>query len=106
MNEDDADEMLILMSQMWWVTNNIPEGTLKIWHSALMSLEKDVVVRTINDLVRNNTYWPSIAEFRNHYQSLLRQDKMKVQAIERDYLPREENVKRLRALRVHLKSKG
>ncbi len=106
MNENDADEMLMLMSQMWWVSSNIPEGTLRIWHSALMSLEKDVVVETINDLVSSNSYWPSIADFRNHYHSLLRRDKMKVEAIERDYLPREENVKRLRALREQLRSKG
>ena len=106
MNENDADEMLMLMSQMWWVSSNIPEGTLRIWHSALMSLEKDVVAETINDLVSSNSYWPSIADFRNHYHSLLRRDKMKVEAIERDYLPREENVKRLRALREQLRSKG
>ena len=106
MNEDDADEMLLLMSQMWWVSNNIPEGTLKIWHSALVSLQKETVIQTINDLVSSNNYWPSIAEFRNHYQSLVRRDMMKVEAIERDYLPKEENIKRLRALREELRSQG
>lgn len=106
MGEDDADEMLMLMSQMWWVSNNIPEGTLKIWHSALLPLDKTVVVRTINDLVRSNNYWPSIAEFKDHYQSLLRHDKMQVKAIEREYLPREENVKRLRELKESLRSQG
>ena len=36
MTEDDADEILMLMSQMWFSNTMLPEGTIKIWHSALL----------------------------------------------------------------------
>tara|TARA_B100000131_G_scaffold193976_1_gene186455 strand:- start:1121 stop:1441 length:321 start_codon:yes stop_codon:yes gene_type:complete len=106
MTEDDADEILMLMSQMWFSNTMLPEGTIKIWHSALLQLEKPLALEAVEDLVRNNSYWPSIAEFRTHYSSLVKRKNMEIKPIEREYLPREENVKRLRALRESLKSRG
>jgi hypothetical protein len=101
--EDQADEMLLIMSQMWWKNSSMPEGTLKIWASVLHDLDYDSVKTTVKELVRGNPYWPSIAEFRNQYQNIVKRNSMAVKAIQRDYLPREENVRRLRELRKQLR---
>jgi len=106
MTEDQADEVLLLMSQLWWKSGNIPDGTLQIWHNSLLELDRNVVSECVNDLVRDYPYWPAVSEFRSHYQSVMRRTKMGIKAIERDYLPREENVRRLRELKESLRSKG
>jgi len=106
MNDDEADEVLLLMSQLWWKSSRVPEGTLKLWHSSLMNLEKTAATQCINELVRDYPYWPAISEFRQVYDAMIRREKMEVKPIEREYLPREENIKRLRELRANLNSKG
>jgi hypothetical protein len=103
MNDTEADEVLMLMSQLWFKSSNIPEGTLKLWHTSLKSLQKTVAAKCINELTHQYPYWPAISEFRTHYQLLLRRDQMEIKAIEREYLPKEENLKRLREMRESLK---
>jgi len=102
MTDDEADEVLLLMSQLWYKSATIPEGTLKLWHTSLMSLEKTIAAKCINELIRDYPYWPAISEFRTHYSSLLRRDQMEIKAIQREYLPKEENLRRLRELRESL----
>ena len=103
MTEDQADELLLVMSQMWFKNVSMPVGTLKIWTSVLHDLDYDSVRTTVKELVRENPYWPSIAEFKNEYQNIIRRNQMVVKPIEREYLPREENVRRLRELRKQLR---
>ena len=99
MTEDEADETLLMMSQLWWNSSNIPDGTLKLWHTSLLSLQHTVVTKCINQLIKDQPYWPAISKFREHYQSIVRRDLMEIKAIQKEYLPREENVERLRELR-------
>ena len=104
MTEDDADEILIMMSQLWWTGANIPGGTLKIWHKSLMDLEREITEECVKDLVKDHPFWPAISDFRSHYQSKLRQVQSQIKPIQRKYLPKEENVKRLRELRQNLRA--
>lgn len=106
MSEDEADEVLLLMSQLWWHSKNVPEGILKIWHTSLLSLQHDVVTKCLNELVKDRPYWPAISEFKEVYDAVVRRDSMEIKAIEREYLPREENVRRLRELRKTLNFRG
>ena len=106
MSEDEADEVLLLMSQLWWHSKSVPEGTLKLWHTSLLSLQHAVVTKCLNELVRDHPYWPAISEFKEVYDAAIRRDRMEIKAIEREYLPREENVRRLRELRETLGFKG
>jgi len=104
MTDDEADQTLLVMSQLWWNSGNIPDGTLKLWHTSLLSLKHTVVSKCINELIKDQPYWPPISEFRSHYQALVRRDQMEIKPIERAYLPREENLERLKKLRGTLKS--
>ena len=47
MNDDEADEVLLLMSQLWWHSKSVPEGTLKLWllmkeHLLMLQIGKTV----------------------------------------------------------------
>jgi len=99
MSEDEADEVLLLMSQLWYKSSKVPEGTLKLWHTSLLSIEKTIATKCINSLVKDYPYWPAISEFKDVYQATLRRDQMEIKPIQREYLPREENLRRLRELR-------
>ena len=57
MTEDEADELLLLMSQLWWTGSLIPDGTLKIWHSSLMHLEKDAAAECVHELATEKPFW-------------------------------------------------
>jgi len=104
MTEDEADELLLLMSQLWWTGSLIPDGTLKIWHSSLMHLEKDAAAECVHELATEKPFWPAISDFRSHYTARVRRKQSEVKPIEREYLSREENVKRLRELRQSLRA--
>ena len=52
MTEDQADELLLVMSQMWFKNVSRPVGTLKIWTSVLHDLDYDSVRTTVKELVR------------------------------------------------------
>jgi len=102
MNEDQADEILYLMSQVWFKTGNMADGTIKIWTSAVGHLDYESTKDAVMELAGVHAYWPAISEFRKHYSSIIRRNQMSVPAIEREYLPREENVRRLKELRENL----
>ena len=106
MNNDEADEVLMMMSQLWFKSAKMPEGTLKMWHTSLLGIDKAIATKCIDALVKAFPYWPAISEFKHVYDSLLRQEQMTIEPIEREYLPREENIRRLRELRESLKSQG
>jgi|TARA_B110000014_G_C20102620_1_gene579141 hypothetical protein len=104
MTEDDADELLLLMSQLWFAGTLIPDGTLQLWHKSLLALEKDLAAECVQDLAKEKAFWPAISEFRLHYSARVRRIQSEIKPIEREYLPREKNVERLRELRKSLRA--
>ena len=104
MTEDEADEILFLMSQLWWSGHPLPDGTLSVWHTSLMHLERDAAIECVHELAGEKPYWPAISDFRSHYTARVRRKQGEIKPIEREYLPKEENVKRLRELRESLRA--
>ena len=72
MTEDEADEILFLMSQLWWSGHPPPDGTLSVWHTSLMHLERDAAIECVHELAGEKPYWPAISDFRSHYTARVR----------------------------------
>lgn len=106
MTDEEADKCLLTMSQMWFKSFTMPDGTLKIWHSALTEVGYSNAMQTIQELARSESYWPSLSEFRTAYQATARRNEPEIRAIEGPSLSKEERVENIRKIREHLRSVG
>lgn len=104
MTDEEADKCLLLMSQLWFKSFTMPDGTLKIWHSQLTQIAYDTASQAVSDLAREKSYWPSIQEFHDAYQSVARRNKPEIKAIEGPNLSKEERIANIRKVREHLQS--
>jgi hypothetical protein len=106
MTDEEADKCLLMMSQLWFKSFTMPDGTLKIWHHELRQIDYVNASQAVSDLAREKSYWPSIQEFYDSYQSVARRNKPEIRAIEGPNLSKEERVANIRKVREHLKSIG
>tara|TARA_R110001606_G_scaffold2263_1_gene9556 strand:+ start:2831 stop:3169 length:339 start_codon:yes stop_codon:yes gene_type:complete len=104
--DEEADKCLLLMSQLWFKSFTMPDGTLKIWHSQLKQIDYDNASEAVSALAREKSYWPSIQEFHDSYQAVARRNKPEIRAIEGPSLSKEERVANIRKVREHLQSIG
>ena len=106
MTDEEADKCLLTMSQMWFKSFTMPDGTLKIWHTALTEVGYGNAMQTIQDLATSESYWPSLSEFRASYQAVARRNQTEIRAIEGPSLSKEQRVENIRKVREHLRSVG
>ena len=106
MADEEADKCLLTMSQMWFKSFTMPDGTLKIWHNALTEVSYSNAMQTIQDLATSESYWPSLSEFRTSYQSVARRNEPEIRAVEGPSLSKEQRIENIRKVREHLRSVG
>jgi len=106
MTDEEADKCLLTMSQMWFKSFTMPDGTLKIWHNALTEVSYSNAMQTIQDLATSESYWPSLSEFRTSYQSVARRNEPEIRAVEGPSLSKEQRIENIRKVREHLRSVG
>jgi hypothetical protein len=106
MTNEEADKCLLTMSQMWFKSFTMPDGTLKIWHNALTDVGYSNAMQTVQDLATSESYWPSLSEFRQAYQAVARRNEPEVRAIEGPSLSKEQRIENIRKVREHLRSVG
>jgi len=106
MTDEEADKCLLTMSQMWFKSFTMPDGTLKIWHTALTEVAYNNAMQTIQDLATSESYWPSLSEFRTSYQSVARRNEPEIRAVEGPSLSKEQRIENIRKVREHLRSVG
>jgi hypothetical protein len=106
MTNEEADKCLLTISQMWFKSFTMPDGTLKIWHNALTEVGYSNAMQTVQDLATSESYWPSLSEFRQAYQAVARRNEPEVRAIEGPSLSKEQRIENIRKVREHLRSVG
>ena len=62
MTADEADAVLLQMSNIWW-SSKIPSGSLELWHDFLQEREPQLCMDTLADLAVVSGSWPNMNEF-------------------------------------------
>jgi hypothetical protein len=105
MTEDEADQIMLQMSSVWW-QSKLPDLTLKQWHDFFLVKQFPICQEAVTELALSTDYWPSFNQFWITYNASLRKahDARPVGVLPGvEYLPKEENIRRLRELRDTLK---
>ena len=105
MTEDEADQIMLQMSSIWW-QSKLPDLTLKQWHDFFLVKQFPICQEAVTELALSTDYWPSFNQFWITYNASLRKahDARPVGVLPGvEYLPKEENIRRLRELRDTLK---
>lgn len=105
MTEDEADQIMLQMSSVWW-QSKLPDPTLKQWHDFFLVKQFPICQEAVAELAVSTDYWPSFNQFWISYNASLRKahDARPAGVLPGvEYLPKEENIRRLRELRDTLK---
>lgn len=106
MTPDEADSVLLQMSAVWW-SSKLGTDTLKKWHNFLEERDGEICMNVIAALAVDRARWPSFNEFWIAYQTQKRRQNESAtnggQLPGVEYLPKEENARRIRELRATLK---
>jgi len=105
MTNDEADQIMLQMSSVWW-QSKLPDPTLKQWHDFFLIKQFAVCQQTVSELAVSTDYWPSFNQFWVTYNAALRRAHEQQPAgvlPGTKFLPKDENIRRLRELRDTLK---
>jgi hypothetical protein len=64
-----------------WPRTSLPDETVKVWARHMESLDFETAMRAAEALVDSSSWFPSVAEFKNTYSSILARQQMERPAI-------------------------